>query len=587
MMRHISKYLITLGKGLAGLFKILGILFIICGVGLFIIKQYKYSHIDIPDNSYLVIDFSDDFSETLTDNLIDEFMERPQMKLKKLIDCITIASTDKRIKGIIARIDQSSLGFAQIQDVARAIILFKEQGKDTIVYSQSFGSLARGNKEYYLATFFDKIYMQPLATIGITGIDIEIPFAQTALNKLGIEAEFYTRYEYKTAMQSFTDKHISPAFKENMTGLGLSLMTSLKEGIEKNRNIKNLDDIINRAPIFTEEGKKLNLIDDTMYLSDLEKLLRDNNIKSYVSVHDYATQIKPYTGNYPVVAYITLDGVIDTGKTITNVNGETTVGSQSVLSDINEIEDIENLKAVIVRINSPGGSYYASDDIYHALQNLKQKKSVPIIISQSSYAASGGYYISLAGDYILAEPTTITGSIGVLGGKFVLSEMWKKLGVNWTSIKFGENSDMLSINQKFTASEEKIFNKSLDMIYNDFIKKVIQNRKLSKNINEIAKGRVWTGQQALSLGLIDAVGGYNEALALAQKMGNIEPQSKIKIKEFPKNKSFSEKLSDFFFKGNVQMELNKLMKSSVNIQYLNLFKRLKYDTVLTPFNVNM
>ena len=208
-------------------------------------------------------------------------------------------------------------------------------------------------------------------------------------------------------------------------------------------------------------------------------------------------------------------------------------------------------------------------------------------MSQSAYAASGGYFISLAGDYIFAEPMTITGSIGVLGGKAVFGKLWKKLGVNWSRLNFGKNAGILSSIQPFSESEKKIFNKSLDDVYSDFTAKVAENRKLTQPMDKIARGRVWLGRQALDLGLIDELGSTSEAIARAMDLGKIDKNQTFKIVSYPKAKSFGEKLSDLIANtGSIKAE-QLIDQSGVDITNLKLFKRLQYDTVMLPIKINM
>lgn len=574
-------------KYLKSVCTITGALVLIGSVAALIIGWYNNRRVYIPQHTMIMIDMNHNYTEVPTDNLIDEILGRESMDFSKLIKAIEFASADDRIDAIIARIDVSNLEIAQIQDVARAIESYKKSGKPAYVFSQGFGPLGQGNREYYLATFFDKIYMQPHTSIGITGINIEVPFFKKIMQKIGVEAEFYTRYQYKTAMASFTDDKMSEPFKEEMQSLSESILGELKEGIVKNRNLKeDIDELINKAPLSAEDGIKLGLVDELAYLPQLEEKFKEEGTENFVSVEDYASQIYPNTGNIPTIAYLNLNGVINTGETSSDIDGEYMLGSQSVLADIATIEELENLKAVIVRIDSPGGSYNAADEIYFALKNLKKKKNIPIIVSQSGYAASGGYFISLAGDFIVAEPTTITGSIGVLGGKFTAEELWKKLDIDWDGIKIGDNAGILSPNHPFSEGEKTNFNASLDEVYDDFVAKVKENRKLTEDIDNIARGRVWTGKQALELGLVDKLGGYDEALKEAMKRGGIKPKQKFKIVSYPREKSFSEKLRDLIIEGNVN--INKIIDNSgVDIRYLKLFKRLQYDTILPPFSVNL
>ena len=578
-MRKFAKYMKSLCT-------VLGAMVIIGGIGTLLVAWYNNRRIYIPEHTMIMIDMNHNFTEVPTDNLIDEILDRQSMSFHKLIQAIEMAAADERIDGLIARIDISNLETAQIQDVARAVTNFKKSGKPAYVFSQGFGPLGQGDREYYLATFFDKIYMQPHTTIGITGVSIEIPFFKKLLQKFGIEAEFYTRYQYKTAMSSFTDDKMSVPYREELESLSNSIMDELKTDITKNRQLKeDINTLIDRAPISAEDGLKTGLVDELLYLPQLEKLKKDG-ADNFISVEDYASQISPNKGNLPTVAYLNLNGIINTGETSSDIDGEYMLGSQSVLADLAEIEDMDNLKALIVRIDSPGGSYNAADEIYFALKQLKKNKNIPIIISQSGYAASGGYFISLAGDYIIAEPTTITGSIGVLGGKFTAQKLWEKLEVDWDEVKIGKNAGILSLNHPFSADEKQNFNTSLDEVYVDFTEKVKENRKLTEDIDKVARGRVWTGRQALKLGLVDALGGFDEALIEARKRGGIAAGQKFKMIYYPSEKSLSEKLRDLILNGSVDM--NKIINNSgVDIRYLKLFKRRQYDTILPPFMINM
>lgn len=578
--------MIKFGKYMKSFCTILGAMVIIGGLGALIVSWYNNRRIYIQPHTMIMLDMNNNFSEVPTDSLIDEILDRQSMSFQKLIKSIEIAAIDNRIDALIARIDVSNLEMAQIQDVARAVAKYKTSGKPAYVFSQGFGPLGQGNREYYLATFFDKIYMQPHTHIGITGINIEVPFFKKLLHKIGVNAEFYTRYQYKTAMSSFTDDKMSAPFKEEMQSLSKSIMDELKAGITENRPLKqDIDTLINKAPLSAEQGLEAGLVDELIYLPQLEDKFKKEGIENYISIEDYASQIYPNTGKIPTIAYLNISGIINTGKTTSDIDGEYMLGSQSVLSDLEEIEEIKNLKALIVRIDSPGGSYNAADEIYFALKQLKKKRNIPIIISQAGYAASGGYFISLAGDCIIAEPTTITGSIGVLGGKFTLQELWKKLEIGWDGVKIGDNADILSPNKPFNTGEKNNFNASLDEVYKDFTAKVLENRKLTKDIDDVARGRVWTGRQALELGLIDELGGLDEALSEARKRGGIKSGEKFKIVSYPREKSISEKLRDLVL-GNISA--NKIIDNSgVDIRYLKLFKRRQYDTILPPFNVNM
>lgn len=542
----------------------------------------------IEKNTYLTIDFNKPFSESDNSGIWTEFTDDAPLPFLKMLEAVEYAATDDNVSGLVAKINKTNLEPAQLQDIARAILRFEYSGKKTVVFSQGFGSLGQGSGDYYLASFFKQIYMQPHTYIGLTGISIEIPFLKNLLDKLGVTAEFYSRYEYKNAMASLTDTKISKAYAEEMTVLAQGLMSELELDIKGNRKLQDsFENIVNKAPLTAEEGQKLGLIDGIMYMSQLEDKLKADGAEHFVNIKDYAAGLAPNSGNLPTVALLNLSGEIIDGESKDSLRQDDIIGSESVVADIESIKKLPNLKAVVVRINSPGGSYNAADEIYFALKQLKEKTKVPVIVSQSAYAASGGYFISLAGDYIFAEPMTITGSIGVLGGKAVFGKLWKKLGVSWSRLNFGKNAGILSSIQPFSESEKKIFNKSLDDVYSDFTAKVAENRKLTQPMDKIARGRVWLGRQALDLGLIDELGSTSEAIARAMDLGKIGKNQTFKIVSYPKAKSFGEKLSDLIANtGSIKAE-QLIEQSGVDITNLKLFKRLQYDTVMLPIKINM
>ncbi len=543
----------------------------------------------VEKNSFLTIDFNKPFNESDNTGILTELTDEKPISFFKMLQAVEFAANDDDINGIIVKINNINLEPAQLQDVARTIVKFNSTGKKTVVFSQGFGNLGQGSSEYYLASFFKQIYMQPHTYIGLTGISIEIPFLKNLLNKIGVSPEFYSRYEYKNAMASLTDSKISKAYAEEMNNLGGSLMGELKLDISANRKLKDsFENIINKAPLTADEGLKLGLIDGIMYMSQLEdKLKKEDGAEHFINIRDYAAGLYSNSGDLPTIAMLNLTGEIIDDDNKNNIRQNNVINSQNVIEDINEIKKLPNLKAVVVRINSPGGSYNAADEIYFALKQLKETAKVPVVVSQSAYAASGGYFISLAGDYIFAEPMTITGSIGVLGGKIVFSELWKKLGINWNRLNFGDNAGILSPNRHFNDSEKKIFNKSLDDVYDDFTAKVAENRKLTQPMDKIARGRVWTGRQALVLGLIDEFGGSSEAIIKAMELRKIDKNQNIIITSYPKAKSFGEKLSDLIADtGSISAE-QLIEQSGVDITNLKLFKCLQYDTVMLPIKINM
>ena len=581
-----------LSKSLVYAFALFGLIFILILFALlgFFKPQANYVA-QIPQSAILKIDFDEAISESNSSDLMMDFAGIKKQSFYDLIKTINIAAMDKRVKALVGKVHVSSLGIAQIQDLRQTIENFKKTGKKAYLYSSGFGSLGGGTKEYYLATAFDEIVLMPKTEVGITGIGIEVPFFKNVLEKLGVKADFYSRYQYKTAMDSFTSSKMSGAFYQEMNKLGEGIYARLVYDMAQARNIsaEKMVNLINQAPLFSDEALDENLVDKVLFEQDFLSQIESQYKAKFISFSDYASNITDNSKKMPTIAFLVIEGVIADGESSADaLNSEIITGSETVLEQIEDIKKNKNIKAVVVRVNSPGGSYNASNEIWHALNKLKEEKKLPIIVSMGDYAASGGYFVALAGDKIVAEPSTITGSIGVLGGKFVLEDLWKKLEVNWQRINFGNNAGILSVNQKFSKSEKNIFNKSLDVVYSDFTSKVIKARNISeKEMNKLARGRVWLGEQALKHNLVDALGGIELALTIAQTEAKLKPDEKIRIEFYPKEKTLQEKIQQLLQNGPAVQTLPLASSWQKEVKQFNLLNRLKYNAILPPIQIEM
>lgn len=569
------------------LFGILFILLLLAVLGL--IRQEAGPAAVIPAQTVLQINFDNKFSETRGDTLLSEFSESRPLAFYDLTRAIEAAAEDKRIKAIAARVSVSELGLAQIEELRAAISQFRKSGKPAYLFSSGFGSFGRGISEYYLATAFDQIWLQPGGEVGITGISLEVPFLRKLLDKIGIEPEFYSRYEYKTAMASLTDEKMSKPFREDMTKLGKSLFNQLVEGIAASRGLagEEVVKLVNRAPLSLQAALDGGLVDKSGYWEDMVLALDPKAEIPLTDIYDYAAVLNDYSGRKSVIAVINAEGVISEGpSTDSPLQGEAVVGSDTIRDQLAELAENKNVKAVVLRVNSPGGSYTASNAVWHALKTFKAEQNIPLIVSMGDYAASGGYFIALAGDKLVAEPSTLTGSIGVLGGKMVLSGLWDKLGVDWQEINFGDNAGILSPNRNFTKKEKDIFNKSLDNIYSDFTLKVAQARGFDKaKTEQVARGRVWTGAGAKEVGLVDELGGLNTAFEIARAAAKIRPDEKIGVIYYPKKKSLSEKIGELL--SSAPMASVSRLKSvlGADVRQLEILQRLDYDLMMVPVHI--
>lgn len=575
-------------KSVTYAFALFGFLFILLLVVVIGLLSAPGGSVAVPQNTVLQIDFDEPFDEVRRDSLLTDMGSGARPSFADLLLSIDAAGQDERVKAIAAKIGNSELGLAQVQELHKAVRVFRARGKKAYLYSPGFGSFGGGTSEYYLASAFDEITMLPNSEAGLTGVSIEVPFLRNVLDKIGISPEFYARHEYKTAMASFTDKKASKAFSEELGKLARFLTEEMFRGIIPARygelSKRDFRPLMNASPMAAEDALQSGLIDKIGYETDWLAEIKKAHKGEFLDVADYAAQWM-YRRNANGIALLVLEGAISDGTSIDNpLSGEAVVGADTVLAQIDEITKDKNIKAVIVRINSPGGSYTASSEIWHALKRLKEKKQIPLAVSMGNYAASGGYFAALAGDRIFAETMTITGSIGVLGGKIVLEDMWKKLGVNWMEAGTGETSGIMSMNRHFNAREKELFNQSLDRIYADFTRKVSDARGIDiQRLDKLARGRVWTGLGAKENGLVDENGGLMRALAEVRSAAHISPEDAVSIVFYPKQKTLQEKISELT--GGMQVRAAKRIQAEIglDISVLGMLKRLQYDTVMPPF----
>ena len=546
----------------------------------------------IPKKAILTIDFGATFGEVVQDSLLFEMAPYGggQMSFHQLLTALSKAAKDDRIKAIAAKVNISGLGLAQIQELRKAVETFKNHGKPAYIYSPGFGSFGEGTDEYYLASVFSEITMQPNSDVGLTGISAEVPFIRAALDKVGITPEFYSRYEHKNAMATFTDRQGSPIFKADMNDLLARLNVMVVQDLLKSRfsepTKEDLLGVIDKAPFSAEYAKTVGLIDEIAYESDWLNGIAQKFEAEVISVEEYAANLYPNTKGKKL-AVIFMEGMISDMPGVPPLEGAE-INSRLVLEQIDEIKKDKDIKGVLVRINSPGGSYGASAEIWNALNSLKKENNIPVLVSMGDYAASGGYMIALAGDKIFADPATMTGSIGVLGGKFVLEDLWKKLDVNWEAFDPSENAGILSPNFKFNKTQKLAFNKSLDRIYEDFTLKVSEARNIPLNkLDKLARGRVFLGQDAAELGLVDEVGGMDAALGALRNKAGIESAEPIVLLTYPKPKTLQEKISELLGSAPVVSVKATAQKLGLDIRSLTVLKHFKYDAIMPPMIFNM
>lgn len=549
--------------------------------------------IDVPDKILLTINFDAPINEIRSEDLFGEFSGRPPLSFYDLLSLIRRARYDDKVKAIAANVSVSGLGMAQIQELKDEVRLFKLAGKKAYIYSDGFGAMGGGTSEYYLATGFNEISLMPNSEVGITGVSMEIPFFRNVLDKVGIEPEFYARYEYKSGAASLTDSKMSKEFRSEMTKLAevMHMVFTMDASTMRSIPEKKLIDLVNRAPIFAEEAFEQHLVDHLEFKADYIRRLEREVDATVLSASDYfyiKSGKEKASSRSGKIAYMVIEGTITGGESnLDPWNGELTTGSDTFLRNLYDVDKEPLLKGLILRINSPGGSYTASNEIRNALVKLKEKHNIPIVVSMGNYAASGGYFVALAGDKSFAGMTTVTGSIGVFGGKMVLAGLWEKLGVNWGNIYIGDNAGIMSANHKFTPREAKIFNASLDNVYKDFTAKAAKARNMTlEEMDKLARGRVFSGADAVRLGLVDELGGINAAIDWLYKELKDKNRYHNVIVYYPGEKNFQQKLVDMIG-GSQKISVNKAVKEmGFDVNDIKMLNRLQYETVLPPFKIN-
>ncbi len=532
-----------------------------------------------PDSMVLDLDFSQKVVEEGSQFHVDIqrlVSNEREIRLLDVVSSINRAKDDPRVKGIVALIGSSSPNMAQAQEIRDAILKFRESGKFTYVFAANYGDFGRGAGAYYLASAFENIWLQPIGVVGLSDMGIETPFAKTALEKIGVSGNFLRREEYKSVMENVSRDGFSPPVRDNMEGMLKSLAAQRKIGIARGLDItpEMAGQLISKGPYTADEALSKNLIDRIGHEDEmlgLANLLASQpsgekehaGFPSRIAPSQYLSlpQLEKKE-NKASIALIYGTGVIvdEPEGGPSGISGDNVMDHRKLTEAFAIAADSDDVKAIVFRVDSPGGSPSASETIRRALIRAK-KAGKPVFVSMGGVAASGGYWISMDADRIIADPATITGSIGVVAGKFVAGGLWNKLGVKWDSVAAGENYRMMSSLTPFSGHDLERMNAMLDYTYGAFTDGVSVARNIPKDkIPAVAKGRVWTGEQAVSVGLVDELGGLSAAIEAAKeeakKRAGLESVDSVTLRQIPPPQTpeqFVEELIKRFWKGGVDL----------------------------------
>ena len=571
------------------------VLFIISMVTLFGIMSASDTETIVKKNSVMMLD--------LNGTLVERTQEDPLGILSQLLGdgsntygLVDILSNIKKsqehenIKGIYLQANSLGTSYASLQEIRNALLDFKESGKFVIAYAASY---AQGL--YYLSSAADKVLLNPKGMIEWRGIASAPLFYKDLLQKIGVEMQVFKVGTYKSAVEPFIATEMSPANREQVTTFITSIWGQVTEGVSTSRNISvdSLNVYADRMLMFypAEESIKCGLADTLIYRNDVRNYLKklveineDDNLPilglgDMMNVRKNVPKDK--SGNIVAVYYASGE-ITDYPSSATSEDG--IVGSK-VIRDLRKLKDNDDVKAVVLRVNSPGGSAFASEQIWHAVKELKTKK--PVIVSMGDYAASGGYYISCVADTIVAEPTTLTGSIGIFGMIPNVKGLTDKIGLSYDVVKTNKYADFGNIMRPFNEDEKSLLQMMITEGYDTFVTRCAEGRHMTKEaIEKIAEGRVWTGETAKELGLVDELGGIDKALDIAVAKVGIEGYTVV---SYPEKQDFLSSLLDTKPTNYVESQLLK-SKLGEYYQQFGLLKNLQEQSMIQariPFELNI
>jgi len=539
----------------------------------------------VKSNSVLELNFEnkimDDYS--VTDPLSELFGDKTKvLSLHKVLAAIENAKTDDNIKGISIKILGVNAGMAQTQAIRDKLLEFKESGKFITAYAEYYGQ-----KNYYLSSVADSIYVNPVGGVDLKGLGAELLFFKDFQDKYGVKMEVIRHGKYKSAVEPFLANEISEANREQMTELLQSIWSEYKADIAASRNKtvveidKIADSLLGRNADLALEN---NLINKSIYLDEYDDLLKGAlgvDLDEELNTVTLKKYIKSGKGRIKSTAKDRIAVVYAQGEIKFGEGDETYIGQERIIKALRKAVKDKKVKAIVLRVNSPGGSGLASDMIWRELELTKKEK--PLVVSMGNYAASGGYYIACNSDKIFAEPTTITGSIGVFGIVPNFSKLAEKMGINAEQISTNKQSLGYSAFEPMNDQFYKVTKEGVEDFYEIFLDRVSKGRKMSKEqVNEIAQGRVWTGKQAKEIGLVDELGNLDDAVAYAAELANI---TEYKVRNYPRyEKNFEDAFSKMPF---MKVNTENIIKNEIGTENYRIYKNIKEFSELKGIQARM
>ena len=506
----------------------------VSAIGMLVMVSALGREPSVAQNSTLVLRVGGDLNEMEPGGVFGPFIESAPT-VRGVVDMLRNAKADKRITSVVLKPTGAGALWGKVQEVRDAVVDFRRSGKPIVAYLE-YG----GEQEFYLATACDKVFLMPTATLDLTGMASYELFMRGMLDKIGAYPDGLHIGEYKTALNQFTEHTYTPAHREMAESLNTDLYEQLVRGIADGRHKSEAEvkSLIDHGPFLSEDALRAGLIDDVAYEDELDDKVKLGAAKpNWVDMNEYRQVSSPTSGRGGRIAVIYATGIIASGRSTYDTTGSQVTGSDTIIEYLRKARADGSIKAIVLRVDSPGGSAIASDVIWREVMLTKGLK--PLVASMSDVAASGGYYIAMPAQTIVAEPSTLTGSIGVVITKFVIDGTLKKVGLNMEGVSKGKYADLYSPVRPFSPEEKQRMAENMQATYNTFVEKAAQGRNTTpEKIDAVGQGRVWTGRQAKQIGLVDELGGLDRAVSIAKQKAKIPQDQDVELVIYPPKKSF-------------------------------------------------
>ena len=546
------RYLVPIRRVVTLVFTLIGMAAVLSIAGVVLLYVVSSRGPSVPERGLLVIRPGGELLEVLPDDLVGQVLDRNAATVRGFVESLRKASRDPRITNVLLLPSTLELPFwAKVQELRDAILDFRRSGK-TVVAFLEYG----GDREYYLASAADRVFLLPTSPLDLTGIASYEVFFRGTLDRIGAYPDFLQIGAYKTAANQLTQKGFTPGHREMAESLNRDLYEQLVRGVADARR-KSIDEVrrlLDEGPFAPDAALRAGLIDGLAYSDQLDDRVAALKASAgslprieeseYRRVSPRSAGIRPQSR----IAVLHVSGVIASGKSSHDAVNGTVVGSDTIVEQIQRIRDDDSIRAIVLRVDSPGGSAVASDVIWRELTIARDRKpSRPLIASMSDLAASGGYYISMPAQVIVAQPATLTGSIGIFGGKIAIGETLAKIGVTTETVQSGRNANLFSPFAPFTPEQRDKVMDYMKVFYSAFVEKAAASRHMTAaQIDAVAQGRVWTGQQARDRGLVDELGGLDAAVAIAKQRAGIPADEDVELVAYPPRRTLYEALARQF-----------------------------------------